>query len=438
MKRWLSAIALDTSPLRESRDYRLLWLGQLVSMSGSQLRFVAVPYQVYLITRSPLAVGLIGAFQAGPLIALSLWGGVVADAVDRRRLLLVTQTGLAAVSVSLALATQLGVATLPLLYGLTAVGAALTALDGPARQAMIPSLVGRKRIPAAMALNQVLFQVSIVLGPAVGGFIIAALGLGAAYWLDALTYGAAMVAVGAMRSPGRVSGGTRAGFAALVEGLRFLRRQPILLSTMGLDFAAMFFGWPRALLPFFADRVFDTGPQGLGLLFAAPGMGALLGALSAGWITKVRRQGAAVLAAVTGWGLAIAGFGLLAKSLVVGVVLLGAAGLADVISAIFRGTILQTVVPDELRGRLNSVNLMVVITGPRLGEVESGVLAALVSPHFSIVFGGFACLAAVAAATVFVPSLARYQAPVVEERMELLAGEGSSAQGSVADGSGAP
>jgi MFS family permease len=404
--------ALDLSPLRYSREYRLLWFGQLVSFTGTQLRFVAIPYQVYVLTGSPLAVGLIGAFQAGPLIAFSVWGGVIADAVDRRRLLLMTQLFLACASAVLALGTQAAAARLWFVYLMTAVTATLSALDSPARASMIPTLVERADIPKAMALNQVLIQTGSVAGPALGGFVIARLGLSAAYWADAGSYVAAFIAVAMMRTAPRAPGGPRPGWGSLVEGLRFLRTSPLIIGTFVLDFIAMLFGHPRAMLPFYADRVFHTGAQGLGLLFAAIGAGALVGALSSGWVAHVRRQGFATLVCVAVWGAAIAAFGL-APAFPLALVLLAVAGAADVYSAIFRGTIVQTILPDDLRGRVTSVHLMVVVSGPQLGQVESGGVAALVSPRFSVVSGGLACLAGVALVAATIPALARYTPPEV-------------------------
>jgi MFS family permease len=372
------------------------------------LRFVAVPYHVFLLTDSPLAVGLVGGFSAVPLIAFSLWGGVVADHVDRRKLLLWTQAGLTAVSAVLAVWTQMGLASVAFLYAMTAVGSTLSALDGPARQSMIPTLVERRQIPAAMALNQVLFQTAGVAGPALGGFAIARVGLEWAYAIDTFSYGAALLAVALMRTPPRSPGGGRPGWTSLIEGLRYLGGNKIILATMALDFIAMFFGWPRAMFPFFAERIHDVGPTGLGFLFAAPGVGALIGALCAGWVSAVRRQGAAVLAAVVVWGAAVTGFGLLRTAFPVALALLAVAGAADVFSAIFRGTIIQLSVPDHLRGRITAVNLMVVISGPRLGEVESGVVAHFTSPAASVVIGGLVTLAGVAAVMLLIPRLARY------------------------------
>lgn len=399
----------DLEPLRASREFRLLWAGQLVSASGSALRLVAVPYQVYVLTGSTLAVGLLGLFQAVPLITLSLWGGVVADRVDRVRLLLVTQVLLAAVSVALAAATAQGAASLPLLYLLTAAGAGLSALDQPARSALAPGLVDRRLIPAAMALQQTQFQLATVAGPALGGVVIAALGLQWAYWIDAATYAAAIVALLLMRVPHVAPAAPHAApLPALVEGMRFLLARPLLFTTMSVDFFATFFGVARAVMPYYADRVFHVGPEGLGLLYAAPGIGATAVALTSGWMGPVRHKGLGVLLSVAVFGVATAAFGVVpGGAFLAGLVLLAIAQGADTVSSIFRNTILQTETPNELRGRLSALNLVFVAGGPQLGQVESGVVAALWSPEAAVVTGGLATIAVVLAAAR-VPQVIRY------------------------------
>ncbi len=408
----MAAFLPDIAPLRASREFRLLWSGQLVSAAGSALRLVAVPYQVYVLTGSSLAVGLLGLFSAVPLITLSLWGGVIADRVDRRRMLLVTQACLTLTSVTLALATQLGAATVPLLYVLTAVGSGFSALDQPARSALAPSLVERRLIPAAMALNQTNYQLASVVGPALAGVIIAQFGLVWTYWIDAATY---LVAIGAlllMRVP-RVETAVvhAAPLRALVDGMAFLVARPLLLATMSVDFFATFFAVSRAVMPYYADRVFAVGPEGLGLLFAAPGAGATLVALTSGWTGGVRRKGLGILVSVAIFGLAIAAFGLLPSSgFLLGLLLLAIAQGADTVSAIFRHTILQLETPDALRGRLSAINLVFVAGGPQLGQVESGVVAALWSPEMSVVTGGLACVGVVFVAHALVPQVARYRA----------------------------
>ena len=406
---WRQLLFPDTAPLRESPSFRLLWIGQFISLSGSQLRLVALPYQIFVLTGSSFAVGLIGVFQAVPLLVLSLFGGVIADAVDRRRLLLITQVGLAAVSLALALATQLGSASVPLLYVLTAAGACFSALDNPTRASLAPTLVDRRLIRAAMALNQTIFQFALVFGSALAGFIIARLGLAGAYWLDASSFAAAFVAVWLMRTPPRVRTERQPVLEALVEGVRYLGATRILLATMSLDFLATFFGSPRALFPYYADRVFHVGPEGLGLLYASMGAGALVASVASGWTARVQRQGLTVLIAVSVWGLAIALFGLLdERAFAVALVLLAIANGADAVSSIFRGTILQLVVPDALRGRLNAINIMFVLGGPQLGQFESGAVAALASPVVSVISGGIACVLSVVVVSAWIPEIARY------------------------------
>ena len=405
----------DITPLQASRDFRLLWSGQLISQIGSSVRLVAVPYQVYLLTQSSLAVGLLGLFSAIPLIALSLFGGVIADRVDRRRLLLVTQVSLALVSLAFAVATQLGFASLPLLYALTAVGSCLVALDQPARSALAPSLLERRLIPAGAALSQSQYQVAGIVGPAIAGVVIAAVGLSTAYWLDAATFLASLSTTWIMRVPKLVPDLARPNMLrALADGWRFLLARPLLLATMSVDFFATFFGVARALMPYFADKVFHVGPEGLGLLYAAPGIGATIVALTSGWTAHVSRRGIGILLAVSVFGIAMAAFPLVAPfGFVFGCACLAIAEGADVISAIFRHTILQMETPDAYRGRISAINLVFVAGGPQLGQVEAGVVADLFTPEISIMSGGLACLAVVFVAAL-VPQVLRYRAPVDE------------------------
>ena len=411
MKRWTSLFLPDMAPLRESRSFRLLWIGQLISLTGSQLRLVALPYQIFLITGSSFAVGAIGLFQAVPLLTLGLFGGAIADAVDRRRLLLLTQIGLAAVSLILAIVTQLGVASVPLLYLLTALGACFSALDSPTRASLGPTLVERRHIRAAIALNQTIWQLAAVVGSLLAGVVIARVGLAGAYWVDVLSFAAAFIAVWNMRTPPRVPTERLPVVRAVVEGVRYLGASRILLATMALDFLATFFGSPRALFPYYADRIFHVGPEGLGLLYASMGVGALVAALGSGWTAHVKRQGLTVLIAVTVWGVAITAFGFLDdRTFGVACVLLAVAAGADTVSSIFRGTILQLVVPDALRGRLNAINLMFVAGGPYLGQFESGAVAGLWSPVAAVVSGGIACVASVFAIAAWLPEIVRYRA----------------------------
>jgi MFS family permease len=406
------AILPDIEPLRASRDFRLLWFGQLITQAGSALRLVAIPYQIYVLTGSSLAVGLLGLFSAIPLIGLSLWGGVIADRVDRRRMLLVTNTCLALTSVALALSTQAGLATVPVLYLLTAIGSGFGALDQPARSALAPSLLERRLIPAAMALNQTQFQVAQVVGPAVAGVLIARFGLAPAYWIDVATFIVATGALLLMRVPRRNNETVHAApLRALADGMAFLLSRPLLLATMSVDFFATFFAVSRAVMPYYADRVFAVGPEGLGLLYAAPGVGATVVALTSGWTNRAQRRGLGILVSVAIFGLAIALFGLLPPTgFIPGLALLAIAQGADTVSSIFRHTILQLETPDALRGRLSAINLVFVAGGPQLGQVESGVVAQLWSPEASVISGGLACVGMVFVAHALAPEVARYRA----------------------------
>lgn len=403
-------MAVDLTPLRVSRDYRLLWFGELVSHTGRHITVVALPYQVFLLTRSPLAVGLIGLVQVIPLVLFSFVGGVIADRVDRRRLMAVAQAGLAVCSVLLALVTLADRTPLWILYVLAAAIGAVSGLDSPTRTATVPRLVGLEHLSSAIALEQTLFQVSDVVGPAIGGLLLAQLGLAWAYGVDALTFVVALVTVLMMRPvPPEPDEERVGGFHSFREGFRYLRRRPVLRSIFYVDLIAMVLAMPRALFPFYAADIFRVGPQGLGLLYAAPGVGALLGALTSGWVHRVRGQGRAVLWSVVLWGVAVAAFGV-TSVFWLALVFLAVAGAADVVSAVLRSTILQGTIPDRLRGRLSSIHIAVVVGGPRVGDLRAGAAASLTTPAISAVAGGLACVLGVGVLAALVPRFARYRA----------------------------
>jgi len=404
-----SRLLADIRPLRESSEYRRLWAGQSLSAVGTQMTNVAVPVQVYALTRSSLAVGAVGLAVAVPLITLGLLGGSLADAVDRRRLVLVTSSGLAVLSGVLAAQAALGLRQVWLLYVVVALQASLFAVDQPARATFIPRLLPSERIPAATALSQLSMQGSLTAGPLLAGAVIAGAGLRAAYAVDAVSFAFAVASVLRLRAMPPQGGGARPGLGAVAEGLRWVRGQPVVAMTFLVDINAMVFGMPRALFPALAVDHFGGGAQVVGLLYAAPAIGGLLGAAFSGPLTHVRRQGWAVLLSVAVWGGAIAGFGL-TRLLWLGVALLAVAGAADMVSGVFRSTILQVAAPDELRGRLNGVFFVVVAGGPRLGDLESGAVAAATSPAVSAVSGGLACLLGVVALALVVPAFARYDA----------------------------
>ena len=388
-------ILLDLTPLRRSADFRALIAGLGVSTFGTQLTAVSVPYQVYGLTRSSLYVGLVSLAQLFPLILGSLFGGSLVDAVDRRRMLLVVEALGALSSAGLALNADFGPALWPL-FLFPAVTAALSGMDSSARGAMVPGMVGLALVPAANAMFQALFQTGGIVGPALAGLLLAGAGARVVYWVDVFTYLVALASVLAISPQPPLSGvpgaaPVRPGWRSTMEGLRFVRRSQLALGAYLIDLNAMVFGMPRALFPALAATVFGGGATTVGLLYAAPGAGALLGALTSGWVGRVRRQGFAVICAVIVWGLAIAGFGLV-RLLPLALLLLAVAGLADVVSAVFRNTIIQFAAPDAMRGRLQGVQMAVVAGGPRLGDLEAGVVATAFGDTVSVVSGGLACV----------------------------------------------
>jgi len=384
-------LLIDLTPLRRSRDFRRLVSGELVSVLGTQLTTVAVPYQVYQLTRSSLAVGLVSITQLFPLIAGSLLGGSVVDAMDRRRLLMVAQVLMAACSAGLAVNADLGPALWPL-FVLPALAAGFSGLDSAGRNAIVPNMVQRSEVSTANAMFQALFQLGLVVGPAVAGLLLEGAGVRFVYWLDVASFGVALVAVYLISPQPVREPGHRPGLRSILEGLRFVRGRQALQGAYLIDINAMVFGMPRALFPALATTVFGGGASTLGFLYAAPGAGALVGALTTGWVSRIQRQGLAVIIAVIAWGVAITCFGLVSW-LPLALLLLAAAGCADVISAVFRSTIIQLTVPDALRGRLAGLQIAVVTGGPRVGDLESGVVATAFGDTFSVVSGGLACIA---------------------------------------------
>jgi MFS family permease len=382
---------IDLTPLRRSRDFRRLVAGELVSVLGNQLTTVAVPYQVYQLTRSSLDVGLVSITQLVPLVAGSLLGGSVVDAIDRRRVLMLAQVLMAACSAGLAVNADVGTSLWPL-FVLPALAAGFSGLDSAGRSAMVPNMVRRSEVSTANAIFQVLSQLGLVAGPALAGLLLAGAGVRFVYWMDVASFGAALLAVFLISPQPAGEGGHRPGLRSILEGLNFVRGRQAIQGAYLIDINAMVFGMPRALFPALATTLFGGGASTLGFLYAAPGAGALAGALTTGWVGRIQRQGLAVIVAVIAWGAAITGFGLVSW-LPAALVLLAAAGCADVISAVFRSTIIQLAVPDALRGRLGGLQIAVVTGGPRIGDLESGAVAAGFGDTVSVVSGGLACIA---------------------------------------------
>jgi MFS family permease len=401
-------ILVDITPLRESRDFRLLFIGQLVSTLGTQLTVVAIPYQVYKLTGSSLQVGAISLAQLIPLVIGSLAAGPIGDAVDRRKIMGWTTFAMMCTSTILAINASVHHPSLVALYAVSSVAAGFSGFSSTARTASVPALVEPRHIPAASAFSQIIMQVGTVIGPALSGLLLG-IGLPLVYGLDAATFVVALVATFMMAPIPPVHGGTRNAWQSTREGLRYLRTRQALQGVYIVDINAMVFGMPRALFPAMAGSVFSGGTITLGLLYAAPGAGALIGALTTGWISHTRRQGRAVILAVVVWGLAIAAFGF-TDTLWIALVLLGVAGWADVVSAVLRNTILQTTIPDRFRSRLSSIQMAVVQGGPRLGDMESGTVATLTSIEFSVVSGGLACVVGAGLIALLMPHFRRHDA----------------------------
>ena len=400
----MAALFADVSPLRHSRDFRRLWAGQTISAMGSQLTLVALAYQTFHLTHSTFMVGLLGFVGLLPLLAGSLWGGTLADAWDRKRVLTLTQFAMAIAVVGLAANAALDHPQVWVLFVCAAASAGFQGMDWPARRAALPMLVADDDVTAAVTLQTTTMALSTVVGPALGGVLIARLGLTPVYLIDVATYAVSLTVVLFLPSLVPSGGGTPMGIRSMTEGFRHLTSERLLSATYLIDLNAMIFGMPRAVFPALAVHLYGGGAGVVGLLYAAPGAGALLGSLVTGWTARVRHQGRAIAACVVVWGGAIAIFGLV-PVLWIGLALLAVAGAADVISAVFRQNVQQRTVPDHLQGRLSGTFFAVVAGGPRLGDLETGIAAAIGGPEFAVWSGGLACVVGVGVLLWRVPEL---------------------------------
>jgi MFS family permease len=390
--RYAASAIVDVSVLREQPAFRLMWTGQLISELGRQVIVIAMPYEVYVRTRSTLAVGLLAAVELVAVVGLSLPGGALADALDRRRLLLLTQLSLGLFTLLLVTSSLLPDSPLWWVYAAAFAISAISAFDRPARQAVLYSMVSRERLNSVAALDQGSRQLASVCGPVAGGLLIGGFGLAAGYgfaavgfvWMS-LTLMRLRHAISAELAPLRRLKGVR-------EGLSFVRQRPVILSTMVMDFTANLFGFPSALFPVLAVSVFRVGAPGLGILAAAPAIGALVTSLFSRRLTSMRRKGLGVTGFYLLWGVAITLFGLATFSFPLALGFLGAAGACDIAAAVLRASIVQGNTPDAMRGRVSSINMLAVTAGPRLGDVEATMVAAATSAGFSVVTGGLLCL----------------------------------------------
>jgi len=420
---WISRIAVDVRPLRASRDFRLLSAGSLITGLGTQATLVALPYQIFVLTNSAFLTGLLGAAELVPLVAASLFGGALADRFDRRRLLLVSQLALVALAGALAVAAS-GEPPIWLVFVLAAAIAGASAIERVVRGATVPNVVPEELLRGALSLTYGLYQLTQVIGPLVGGLLIAAFSLSTPYAVDAVScLGMAAAAAAMSAQPPRGDAAPEPVLRAIRSGLSFVRRLKAVTAGFVVDLAAMTFGMPRALFAVLSLAVFHAGAGGTGLLYAAVAAGSTVAALTTGWLLAARWLGRIVLVAVAIWGACIALAGLM-DTIWPAAALFALAGAADSVSAVCRTTISQTLTPDRMRGRTTSVFSLVVTAGPRLGDVESGTVASLTSPAFSVVSGGLACIAAAGLTALFFPELAAYDGeaagPVAAPEPELV------------------
>jgi MFS family permease len=413
--------AIDTTPLR-NRAYRRVFGGVTVTMLGQQMTLVAVPYQVYELTGSSLMVGLTSVVALVPLVVFGLLGGAIADAMDRRRLMVITSVGAAVTSALLAVQALLpGNGHLAVLWVLAAAVSGFAAVNQPARSAVIPALVGPDGVAAANALAMTVRQAGVIVGPLLAGLLIGLGDLTIVYTIDALGFVAAVLLLRGLPPlpPEGITGPLRLGAAVrgVGEGFAFLRTQPVLLMTFVVDIIAMLFAWPQAVFPELSQTAYAGDANSLGWLFAGVSIGSLLMGLTSGWVSRVDRQGAVVLAAIAVWGVAIIGFGF-ASTLWVAVFCLAVAGAGDMVSAVLRSSMLQTAAPDEMRGRMQGVFIVVVAGGPRLGDLRAGVLASTVGVSAAMVSGGVVIVVAMVLVAVLVPSFWLFRASEADELAE--------------------
>ena len=407
MPKWLSFATVDITPLRRHRDLRLLLAWRLVSFFGSMITFTAVPYQVYQLTHSVVLVGTLGLLELAGILAFALLGGALADARDRRVMVLTTEAALMVTSLTLTGNALLHQPFAWLMFAVVGIAAALDSLQRPSLDAMFPRLVERDELVSTMALASVVTTAGMIGGPALAGVLIALFGLPFTYGVDVATFAIGLVCLWFMRAVPPPPDAKPPSLRRVFEGVRYARSRPELIGTYVVDIIAMFFGMPNALFPAIAQGL--GGPSVLGLMYSAPAAGALLFSATSGWTSRITRHGMGVIVAATIWGLAIIGFGLV-PGLAAALIFLAIAGAADMMSGIYRGTIWDQTIPDSLRGRLASIEMLSYSIGPTLGNFESGVVASLFNIRVSIVSGGVLCVVGCVAAAVLLPAFRAYDA----------------------------
>ncbi|HEY8408404.1 MAG TPA: MFS transporter [Gaiellaceae bacterium] len=407
LRDWFSRFAIDLSPIRDYPHFRRLWIGQSISFIGGEITIVAMPFQVYELTHSTLVLGLFSLTQLVPLLALTAIGGAFADARDRRRLLLVTETAEALAVGGLAVNAVLPHPSLAVLFALATVASSCFSVGVSAMRALPARLVPEEAFVAASSLDGIYYGIGGIAGPAVAGLLIKFVGLTSVYAIDSVSFAASLVAISGLPPMPPLDEATAPGLRAIREAFRFLVSKKAMLGFFLVDTNAMVFGMPLALFPAIADRRFGDATL-VGYLYAAPAAGALVASLASGWASHARRQGVVVVVAASAWGGAIALFAF-ADRLWLALLLIGLAGLADQISAIFRNAMLLAMTPDGLRGRMLGLEFMQVASAPSLGNLEAGALASLTSIRFSVASGGLLCIVGCLATAIAFPALLRYE-----------------------------
>jgi MFS family permease len=412
-ERWVTAVRAgrllaDVRPLREVPAFRRLWAGSVLSAVGGALTWFAVPLQVYDITRSPFAVGALGIAQLIPTITIGLLGGTVADAVDRRKLMLVVTCGSAATSAGLAAQAFAGLRSVWLLYAIAAMSSALSAINAPVRRTLITSLLPAGQLTAGLALDRLSSQIMLTAGPALAGLITAGFGLRVCYLADAVSFAGSLYGVARLPALPRSAGAARPGPRAVAAGVRYIGRSHVLMGAFLADLNATVFGLPVALFPAINAERYGGDPRTLGLFTTAIGVGGLISAALSGPLGRVVRQGRAMLGAVAVWGAAFAGFAI-APALWLTLLMLAIAGAADTFTVVFRGTIVQQTTPGEFRGRVTAADYVVGVSGGQLGNLEAGALGSLTSPVISALAGGLITVAGAAVIGLALPAFARYR-----------------------------
>lgn len=400
---------LNKYPALSHKDFRLWWIGQFISTAGNQMQLVAVNWHIYLLTHSAVALGLIGLSRFVPIIFFSPLGGITADIYNRKRINLIAQFILTLIALILAITTYTGIITAPILFFLTILSSICGSFESPSRSALVPNLVLKKELSNAMSLLTIMRESATVIGPGIAGFMIAYAGIGSVYLTNALSFGAIIYSLLVMSQSGNViSKTTTFSLKGILEGIHFVRKNTILWSTMLLDFFSTFFSSATVLLPIFAKDILLVGPTGLGLLYAAPSVGAVIAGIFLAHPSKIHQQGKLLFSGIFLYAVGTIMFGF-SKWFIISLGALFIIGFGDSVSTVLRNTIRQAITPDQIRGRMVSINMIFYMGGPQLGEFEAGILAALIGTPLSVVIGGIGTILVLVVMASTIPEILRFR-----------------------------